>query len=145
VTPTTEPKTVNDTMDAVAIALRDAIRDTPDCVADSPEDVHADLACRFVLRLSRRGVTILPISRTAKEVTRAQEVAQAQEAAQRIFNILTRWLNKHPGCSYTTGTTPSGRFEVRLITPKVTHVFGGLSVQDAWAQAAQAIDFGGAP
>jgi hypothetical protein len=128
--------TLNKTMSTLAEGLRDVIRDTPTDPGE-PEDAHTDLATRLVFRLARGGLTIVPAVPSAGYV----------EAASRIFVILTRWLSADPERSYATSVTPSGLFEVRLITPHETRVFGGKTVQDAYAQAAQTLVLldGGAP
>lgn len=127
--------TLHDTMQAVASALLDAIRDTADGDAvEPPAEAHTDLACRFVLRLQRQGVTVLPTDKAA--VARAQ-----QSAAQRTLDALTRWLHEHPGCCYVTELAPSGRIEVTFLErdDEVRAFVAGSTAQDAYAQAAQAL------
>jgi hypothetical protein len=65
------------------------------------------------------------------------------DAAMRIFDILTHWLHEHPECSYSTGIGPSGAVVVSFIHKGQKTLFRGASIQDAYAQAAQAIDFNG--
>lgn len=72
--------------------------------------------------------------------TIATRHAQA-EAATRIFDILTRWMKTHPGCSYDTRMSATGKFQVVVKEPEGTTLFFGESIQDAYAQAAQAISF----
>jgi hypothetical protein len=64
-------------------------------------------------------------------------------AAKRILSILTDWMRHNPECSCTTKIGASGRFQVILTTPENTESFFGQSIQDAYAQAAQTIDFNG--
>lgn len=123
-----QPMTLNETMSTLAEGLRDVIHDTP-IDPGEPEDAFTDLAARLVFRLARGGLTVVP----------AVPNSGYAEAASRIFDILTRWLREDPERSYATSVTPSGSFEVRLTTSKATHVFGGKTVQDAYAQAAQAL------
>jgi hypothetical protein len=120
--------TLNETMSTLAAGLRDVIHDTP-IDPGEPKDAFTDLAARLVFRLARGGLTIVP----------AAPNPGYAEAASRIFAILTRWLREDPERSYSTAVTPSGLFEVRLITPHETRVFGGKTVQDAYAQAAQTL------
>jgi len=127
---------IDDTMGAVAAALRDAIHDTPDdCTKVPPEDVHHDLAVRFLLRLARQGATILPIAKAAPLV------AQRDEAARRTFATLTDWLRAHPECSYVTEIDRTGRVEVTFLgaDDEIRGYFSGVDAQDAHAQAAQAL------
>lgn len=134
----TDPKTLEDTLQAVAAALRDAIRDTPDsAAAEPPEEVHTDLACRFLLRLARQGATILPTSKAAAP----NVAAKRAEAAERTLAVLTGWLLDHPECSYVTEVAPAGTFEVTFLDrdDEVRAYFSGTSVQDAYAQAAQTL------
>ena len=122
-------------MRELAYALRDVIREAPeDHIEAHPEDAFIDLACSFVLRLSRSALQILPIERRAKTA-----------AAERTFDILTTWLQEHPEGSYAMKFDPAAtslpfRFEVRP-SPEALFVFFGGDAQDAQAQAAQAIEF----
>ena len=130
------PMTLDDMACELAAALRDAIEDTDSAyLARDPEEAFIDLACRLILRL--RGKLTVVRSPTSPERAR---VSQA-EAAGRIFSILTDWMQKHPGCSYNTRISATGKFQVIMETPNGTHLFFGESVQDAYAQAAQAINF----
>lgn len=116
----------------LASELRDVIREYPDIYLDEdPEDLFVDLACRLVVRLSRKEITVIPSPRFGHD-----------EAARRIFEIFTRWLNERSECAYTVQRGPSG-FELLVKTPKETLIFRGDSVQDASAQAAQTINFSG--
>lgn len=65
------------------------------------------------------------------------------KAAARTLDILTNCLRSHPGCSFETKMSPSGTFQVVVRTPSNTQVFFGGDIQDAYAQAAQTIDFNG--
>jgi hypothetical protein len=126
--------TLDDMACELAAALRDAIEETDsDYIKRDPEDAFVDLACRLILRL-RGTLTVVP-SITAMERARITNA----EAAGRIFEILTRWMHEHPGCSYDTRISASGRFQIIVKTPTGTHLFFGQTVQDAYAQAAQAL------
>lgn len=104
---------------------------------ESPEDELVDLAARLVLKLNRKAITVTPIPSRAERIRRGEG-----EAAQRIFEILTAWMNKHPECSFVTEKGLSGKFGIVVRTPGATQAFfQGESIQDAYAQAAQAISF----
>lgn len=125
-------KTVDNTMRDIALALRDVIQDTPD--EGDPEEAYHDLACRLVLKLARNDLTIVPAIRH-----------QQTEAAWRCLDIFTRLLQANPECSYITSVEPEGKFEIYASTDGKTPSMycQGASVQDAYAQAAQAIAFNG--
>jgi len=74
----------------------------------------------------------------------SEERQQRPEAAKRTFDILTAWLRQHP-CDLVTKFRPAESlpFTVHIVTPNKTHIFRGSDMQDAYAQAAQAITFGG--
>jgi len=122
----------------LAASLRDAIEGTDiSYLKEDPEDAFIDLACRLIFRL-RASLTVVP---TPDPEERAR-IAHAK-AAMRIFSILTIWLKVHPECSYTTQISASGTCQLVMKTPTETKLFFGTSVQDAYAQAAQTIDFNG--
>lgn len=110
----------------LASALRDVIQETPESsVEDAPEAVYEDLASRLILRLSKRLLTVAPVHHTA---------------AARIFDIFTRWMKTDPSRVYLTRTDDGSKFELLTMSPKGLHeLFRGESIQDAYAQAAQAI------
>lgn len=123
----------------IAASLRDAISST-DVVAleRKPEEEFIDFACRLVLGLQRRGLTVVSIP------TREDQIQIAQDkAASRILEILTAWMRKNPGCSFDTRKSVSGKFQIVVKTLKSTELFFGESLQDAYAQAAQTIEFNG--
>lgn len=71
-------------------------------------------------------------------------VSAITNAAERTLGILTMWLREHPSCAYRTDINPiSKRFQLHISTLTQTHTFQGADMQDAYAQAAQAITFGG--
>ncbi len=125
----------------LAAGLRDVINETDsDALKKDFEETFTDLACRFIFRLQVANLTIVP-STTAERI----RIGQA-EAATRIFNILTHWMLKNPGCSFTSKISASGKFQVVVKTPQETRLFFGETVQDAYAQAAQTLSFDeGAP
>jgi len=61
-------------------------------------------------------------------------------AAERIFNILTEWMRAHPGRSYDTRKSVSGKFQIVLKTERGVQLFFGDDIHDAYAQAANTID-----
>lgn len=65
------------------------------------------------------------------------------EAAERTLSALTGWLRKHPDCTFATKFTPLAElpFQLHITTSVQTHIFHGMDVQDAYAQAAQIIMF----
>lgn len=70
------------------------------------------------------------------------------DAAVRIFDTLTQWLKADPHGSYFTRMNGSGRVELVLneigrgvTAERAAHTFYGETIQDAYAQAAQAIQF----
>lgn len=134
--------TLDDMMALITVSLRDAIWDMPEArLEDAPEDVYRDLAARFILKLARQELTIVPA--VPLEVARQAEIARAQgAAAARIFEIFTTWLNAHRDCRFVTSTSPSGAFEIIMRSDKQTFgYFCGGSIQDAYAQAAQTVSF----
>lgn len=120
----------------LAAGLRDVIREAPVAYLESdPENAFKDLACRFVFRL-RETLAIVPADQCGPNVE--------AEAALRIFNILTTWMRAAPGRIYTTGFNSSGKFEIVVKEADKTRAyFQGGSIQDAYAQAAQTINFNG--
>jgi len=131
------PTSLDEMMREFAAGLKDVIEDTELAYLErDPEEAFTDLTCRLIFRLRGR-VTIVPAPTNTDRVRKAQ-----MEAATRTLNIFTDWLRKHPECSYTTRISASGKFQFALKTPRGAHLFFGESVQDAYAQAAQAINFG---
>lgn len=124
----------------LAAGLRDAIRETPDSyLKENPEDAYVDLACRVLFRLAGK-LTILPTD----QITVLRARYSRSDAALRILDIFTRWLREHPECTYSTTIGASGKVELTFKTrDEVRAFFRGESVQDAYAQAAQTIDFNG--
>jgi hypothetical protein len=113
----------------LAAALRDTIDETDSAHIDQdPEEAFVDLACRLILRL-RGKLTVVP------------SLTSDAGAAARIFRIFTGWMRAHPRCSYDTRISASGKFQIVVKTPTGTHLFFGETVQDAYAQAAQAVLF----
>lgn len=130
--PPKSPMTLDDMTCELAACLRDAIEETDLAyLKKDPEDAFTDLACRLIFRL-RSKLTVVPTHYVAERA-----------AAGRILDIFTRWLREHPGCSYTTRISASGKFQVVVKTPIETTLHFGESVQDAYAQAAQTISFNG--
>ena len=125
----------------IAASLRDAIASTDAAALErDPEEEFIDFACRLVLGLQKRGLTIVSIP------TREEQIQIAQDkAASRILEILTNWMRKNPRCSFDTRKSESGKFQIVVKTPEspVSQLFFGESVQDAFAQAAQTINFNG--
>jgi hypothetical protein len=131
------PKTVNSTAHDLAAALRDAITATERAALESnPEEAFIDLAGRLVRKLHARGLTVLALP------TREDQMqAGLDAAAARALDIFTKWMRAHPECSYDTRKSASGKFQVVVKTPRGVQLFFGDDVQDAYGQAAQAIDF----
>lgn len=123
----------------ISASLRDAIAATDAAALEKdPEEEFIDFACRLVLQLQKRGLTIVSIP------TREEQIQISQsKAAARILEILTTWMRANPGCSFDTRKSESGKFQIVVKTPKSTELFFGESVQDAYAQAAQTINFNG--
>ncbi len=126
--------TLDDTMRALALALRDTLDETSsDALEKDPEEAYEDLVCRFVLKLSRRNLTICPAVD-----------AKYGKAAMRIFEIFTGWFDGRPERHYITGVDRSGKFEIIVREAGATTAyFRGETIQDAYAQAAQTISFNG--
>ena len=80
--------------------------------------------------------------RSKVNIASATKDMARDNAAERAFTILTEWLRKHSACTFTTqianrlSKTP---FQLQITTSTRTHAFRGSSMQDAYAQAAQAI------
>ncbi len=69
--------------------------------------------------------------------------AESAQAAFRIFMILDRWMREHAESFYLTRATTGG-IEIALMTPEAgAQFFYGESLQVAYAQAAQVIEFNG--
>lgn len=131
----------DETMRELAECMRDAIWDTPDAsrLEDSPEDVYHDLACRLILRLARKQLTLTSVVPPADQIE-----TELAKGAKRILGIFTEWLKAHPERHFVTGVDQSGRFEIILRSSGQTcGYFRGESVQDAYGQAAQTISFNG--
>lgn len=119
----------------LAGSLRDAIDDTD--LADlekNPEDAYIDLACRLILQM-REKLTIVPVPSREDQIN-----LENAAAAVRTFDTLTQWM-KRDGGSYDTRMSPSGTVQMVMKAPTATKIFFGETVQDAYAQAAQAISF----
>lgn len=74
-------------------------------------------------------------------IASATEDTAPDNAAERTLTALTAWLRKHPDCSYATRFNPPAKppFQLYISTPARMHTFCGSDLQDAYAQAAQAI------
>ena len=133
-------KALDNQLHALADGLRDVIQETSESyLRESPENAYTDLACRLLLRL-RETLTILPVTQVATARIRDGQL----KAAARIFDIFTRWMLEHPEYSYSTDVGASGKFELTFKKSGTTQAFfQGESIQDAYAQAAQVIDFNG--
>lgn len=130
------PMSLSDMTGELASGLRDTIQETDIAfLKREPEEAFIDLACRLIFRL-RASLTVVPAPSPEERVRAAQS-----EAATRVFNIFTHWMLKHPGCSFATRISPSGKFQVVVKTPNETRLFFGETVQDAYAQAAQTLSF----
>jgi hypothetical protein len=123
----------------IAASLRDAIASTDASALErNPEEEFIDFACRLVLGLQKRGLTVVVMP------TREEQIQLDQEhAAARILEIFTTWMCKNPGCAFDTRKSESGKFQIILKTNPGVQLFFGESVQDAYAQAAQTINFNG--
>lgn len=134
------PTPLDDQIRELAAGLRDVIRETDESYLEkSPEEAYEDLAARLVLRLSK-SLTIQSVAQTIVTRTRLEQA----EAAQRILDIFTRWMHEHPECHYVTGLGSKGQFELTVRSSGETKAyFQGGSIQDAYAQAAQTINFNG--
>lgn len=131
-----KPKTTpSSAMRDLAASLRDSITETDKSALEKdPEEAFIDLACRFVLALQNRGLTVVALP------TREDQMQlQFDKAAGRMLGIFTEWMRKNPGASYDTRMSVSGKFQIILRTPEGTKVSFGGDVQDAYGQAAQAI------
>jgi hypothetical protein len=122
----------------LAAGLKDTIEATDSSYIErDPEDAFIDLANRFIFRL-RDKITIMPWPSREEMIRRSNE-----EAASRVCSILTEWMRKNGDCSYTTRISLTGKFQISVKTPGMTHTFFGETVQDAYAQFAQAVAFNG--
>lgn len=131
--------TLDDLTRELAAGLRDVVHDIPDShFKEDPEEAFIDVAVRLLFRL-RATLTVVPV-RAAK----LERIEQAErDAASRTLGILTKWLKAAPGRSIETRVSASGKVQVVVKTPETesTRLHFGESVQDAYAQAAQTIDF----
>jgi len=122
-------------LEELAASLRDVIHEVEATPETDPEKAYLDFAARLVRRV-RHTLAITPLS--PEERFRAGQGA----AAVRILDILTRWTKAHPDERFVTGIGASGRIEITFLDRDETRgYFQGISVQDAYAQAAQTIDF----
>jgi len=137
--PARKPVSLDSSTRDISASLRAAIAATDAAALENdPEEEFIDFACRLVLQLQKRGLTIVSLP------TREEQIQIAQDkAASRILTILTNWMKANPGCSFDTRKSPSGKFQIVVKTPKSTELFFGESIQDAFAQAAQTINFNG--
>lgn len=134
------PMSLDDMTRELAAGLKDAIDEIDlECLKRDPEEAFVDLACRLIFRL-RASLTVVPVPSREEQIRIAHI-----EGAGRVFNIFTHWMLKNPGCSFATRISPSGKFQVVVKTPKETRLFFGETVQDAYAQAAQTINFDETP
>lgn len=124
----------------LATGLRDIILETPDAyLKENPEDAYVDLACRLIFRLAGK-LAILP----AEQIATAHVRDGQARAAVRTLDILSKWLRAHPKCGYGTEIGASGKIELTMkVAGETRGFFQGESVQDAYAQAAQVVDFNG--
>ncbi|HZL96718.1 MAG TPA: hypothetical protein VFB99_23890 [Vicinamibacterales bacterium] len=131
---------VDDVIGKLAASLRDTILETSESyLKEDPKDTYVDLACRLVTRLSQDGLTVMPVPSSERRIQASQA-----EGAVRIFDILTRWLREQRNVACETSVDPDGKYQfVVRGGQKVLAFFRGESVQDAYAQAAQTIDFNG--
>lgn len=133
------PMSLDDMTRELAAGLKDAIDEIDlECLKRDPEEAFVDLACRLIFRL-RAALTIVPAPNPEERIRVAQS-----EAATRTFNIFTHWMLKHPGASYDTRMSDSGKFQIVVKTPDACQrirLFFGETVQDAYAQAAQTLSF----
>lgn len=119
----------------LAAGLRDVIQETDSAyLKKDPEEAFVDLACRLVLRLQAT-LTVVPAG--PEERIRLAHL----EASARIFTTLGKWMRARPMRSYLTRVSDSGKFQIVVKTPKGTQLFFGDDLQDAYAQAAQTLDF----
>lgn len=74
-------------------------------------------------------------------IASATEGTAPDNAAERALSVLTGWLRKHPDHTFVTKLNPLAElpFQLQITTWTRTHTFRGSHVQDAYAQAAQAI------
>jgi len=131
-------------MNELAHALKEVIGETDEgYLEQEPEDAYTDLAARLVFRLSKGSLTVAPV--VPAETARREEIERTRgAAAARIFGILTEWMLGHPERHCISGVDRSGKFEVIVRTGGETRAyFQGVTVQDAYAQAAQTISFEG--
>ena len=136
--------TPNDMIKELAHALKEVIGETDEgYLEQEPEDAYTDLAARLVFRLSKGALTVAPV--VPAETARREAIFRAQgAAAARIFGIFTEWMVGRPERHCISGFDRSGKFEVVMRTGGETRAyFQGVTIQDAYAQAAQTITFQG--
>ncbi len=135
--PARKPVSLDSSTRDISASLRDAIAATDAAALEKdPEEEFIDFACRLVLQLQKRGLTIVSLP------TREEQIQIAQDkAASRILTILTNWMRANPGCSFDSRISASGKFQIVLKTNPGVQLFFGESIQDAYAQAAQTINF----
>jgi hypothetical protein len=136
------PTPLDNQIRELAAGLRDVIAETDEGYLErSPAEAVEDMAARLLLRLSK-SLTVLSLSQAAALRIRAERA----EAAERILTILTGWLNEHPERHCVTGFDPlcKNKFEIIMRESGETRAFfQGVSVQDAYGQAAQTIGING--
>jgi hypothetical protein len=139
-----ENRTCDEIIDELAGALRDVIQGTPDAALEQkPEDAYTDLACRLVFRLAAK-YTIAPVGEpvvpSRERMVRRVAERNIAKAAQRTLETLSRWMAAHPRSSFLTEIDSVGKFTLIVAAPVGMNLFSGTSIQDAYAQAASAIN-----
>jgi len=136
----TTPTALDNQIRELAAGLRDVIAETDEGYLErSPAEAVEDMAARLLLRLSK-SLTVLSLAQAAALRIRAERA----EAAERILVILTGWLDGHPERHCITGFDPDGKFYIIMRESGTTRAFfQGVSVQDAYGQAAQTIGING--
>lgn len=122
----------------LANELKDVIRNLDEAhLRKNPEEEFVELAARLLIKLNRKALTLTQVPSTAE-----QAESEKGKAAQRIFDIFTAWMRRHPERSYETVFGSSGKFEIVMRgEDKALAFFQGESIQDAYAQAATALSF----
>lgn len=132
-----ETVTLEDMTQELAAALRDVITETPDKLEDAPDEVHRDLAVRFIHRIAGKLVILPPEHELVIE--RAK-----RDSAVRVLEFFEVWLSStEKPRSILIERGYGQKFEACMREAEKTYAFfGGESVHDACAQAATAMSFG---
>lgn len=127
----------------LAASLADAITEEAVEADSDPKNAYTNLACRVMLKLTGKKLTVLPEKAIRRIVSANVRRDALSTAAKRIFDIFTSSLTTDADQHFILRRS-AGKFEIIVMSPTgVQAFFTGESAQDACAQAAQVLDLNG--